>query len=365
MDIDKEKQLANLIINSSLNISENENVYIKYKSESSINLIKELSKEIINRGACVYTKKYNPELEDYLMSLLTKNNIDSVLEVEEHDFKKYDCFISIGSNDRFVTSPKTNLDVLNEYKRKKRELLKYKKGKEWLILNYPSIVDAEMLNMSYRDYYNYSMDSMLFDFRPLMDSIDCFRDLLSRTEYIRIVGDNVELEFYKSSIPAISLTGRVNLPDGEVYTSPIKDSVNGYIKYNVSSPKNGLVFRDIYLKFKDGKVIDFDCKDHKDDFENIISIDEGSRYIGEFAFGINPMIKSPMNDILYDEKLCKSFHIALGNAYRNAFNGNTSALHWDMVYLNELGNYCDIYFDNNLVYSKGIFIPEKIRKLNK
>ena len=93
MDIDKEKQLANLIINSSLNISENENIYIKYKSESSINLIKELSKEIINRGACVYTKKYNPELEDYLMSLLTKNNIDSVLEVEEHDFKKYDCFI--------------------------------------------------------------------------------------------------------------------------------------------------------------------------------------------------------------------------------------------------------------------------------
>ena len=360
----KNQELARLIARQSLDIKPKSQIYLKYKSEDSLPFIKRLIIELNKRGGIVYPVKYNKEIEDLILSTITEDSIDPMLERVEFENKKFDIFISVGSNEEFVSTPKTNQELINEYKRRKMELEKYKKYKQWLLLNYPSIVDAQNIGMSYEEYYMYAMDAMTYDFTPQMESIKELQRMMSEADHIKIIGDNVDLEFYKNNIPAVALTGNVNLPDGEVYTSPIRYSANGYIKYNVPSPKNSLIFEDITLMFRNGRVVDYSVKDHGAEFENILSVDEGARYIGEFAFGFNPKIYKPMNDILYDEKLCGSFHIALGNAYSNAFNGNKSALHWDMIYLNEIGNNCDIYFDGKLVFSKGEFVPEGVRKLN-
>lgn len=361
----KNRELARQIANVSLRIEPGTKVYLKYKSGDSIPLVKLIIEEISAKGGVVFPVKYDKELEDFLMSTHTTNSIDAIMQKSCFENGFFDVFISLGSNDDFVKTPKSNLDVLDELKRMKMSLETMKDGKQWLLLNYPSIVDSNNLGMSYEDYYRYAMDAMTYDFSDMLDSVESLRVMMNEAKMVRIVGDNVNLSFNKEGIPAVSLLGNVNLPDGEIYTSPIRTSANGFIRYNVPSPKNGLIFDDIYLEFKDGKVVDFDCRDHKEEFERIISIDDGSRYIGEFAFGFNPAVTRPMKDILYDEKLCGSFHIALGNAYKNAFNGNTSALHWDMIYLNKTNNHCEIYFDDELVCRNGLFVPEKIKKLNK
>ncbi len=361
----KNKELARLIARNSLLIKPKSQVYIKYKSEDSLNFIKQLILEISKRGGIAFTTKYNKELEDFLLSTLSVDSINPWLERHEFENKKYDIFISIGSNDEFIKTPKTNQEIIDEYKRKRMELEKYRVHKQSLLLNYPSIVDANNMGMSYDAYYRYAMDAMTYDFSQDMVAILELKKMIAEAKYVRIKGDNVDLEFYKDNIPAVELLGKINLPDGEIYTAPIRDSVNGYIRYNVPSPKNGYVFNEITLRFKDGKVIDYSVKDHWEEFEQIINIDERARYDGELAFGCNPLISKPMCDILYDEKLCRSFHLALGNAYRNAYNGNNSALHWDMIYLNEKGNYCDVFLDKKLVSSGGEFVPTLVKKLNK
>ena len=361
----KIKELATLIARKALIIKPKTQVYLKYKSEDSINLVKKLMLEMSKRGGIVYPSKFNNEIEDLLLSTITEDSLDPMLERVEFENKKYDIFVSIGSNDAFNKTPKTNQQLIDEYKRRRKEIDRFKRGKQWLLLNYQSLVDAKNIGMNYEDYFRYAMDAMTYDFDPKMDAIIELRRQMAEAKHVKIVGDNVELEFYKNNIPAISLTGNVNLPDGEVYTSPIRESVNGYIKYNVPSPKNSLIFEDIYLVFRNGKVVDYGAKDNISELRSILEIDEGAKYIGEFAFGFNPMINKPMKDILYDEKLCGSFHMALGNSYSNAFNGNRSAIHWDMIYLNQIGNYCDIYFDGKLVFSSGQFVPKLIRGLNK
>lgn len=360
----KNKDLAKRIAKFSLNIKRGDKVFIKYKSEDSLYLVEQIILEVAKRGGLAYPYKYNKELEDILQSTYSLDNIDGVLERVTFDNQFYDIFVSIGSNDQYTPIKKDNKDVINEFKRKKMQLESLKNYKRWLLLNYPSMVDAENMEMSYEEYYKYAFDAMTYDFGPQMDAIEELRNLMENTEHVRIIGDNVNLEFYKNNIPVVSLVGNNNLPDGEIYTAPVRNSANGVIKYNVPSPKNGIIFNNIQLKFKNGKVVDCSCDEDVSKLEEILSIDGGARFIGEFAFGFNPMVYKPMNDILYDEKLCGSFHIALGNAYQNAFNGNQSALHWDMIYLNQPGNNCDVFFDGKLVNSHGNFIPEKIRKLN-
>lgn len=360
----KNKELAEMIARFSLNIKKGDKVFIKYKSEESLYLVEQLSLEISKRGGVAFPYKFNKRLEDVLQSTYDMNSIEPNLEKIKHDNQFYDVFVSIGSNDRFEFVKKENKEILDEFKRRKMQLEYLKQHKRWLLLNYPSIIDSTNMEMSYDEYYKYAFDAMTFDFSPILDSIEELKTLIEQTEHIKIIGDNVHLEFDKNGIPAVPLIGNKNLPDGEIYTSPIKDSTFGRIKYNVPSPKNGIIFNDILLQFNKGKVVNYNCSENIEELGRILSIDDGAKYIGEFAFGFNPVITKPMNDILYDEKLRKSFHIALGNCYPDAYNGNHSALHWDMIYLNEDSNYCDVYFDGKLIYSKGLFLPKKIRRLN-
>jgi aminopeptidase len=187
---------------------------------------------------------------------------------------------------------------------------------------------------------------------------------MSRTDKIRLVSPGTDLHFSIKGIPVIKCDGEKNIPDGEVFTAPVKDSVNGVLHYNAKTLYDGTVFENMSLKFKDGKIVEGTSSNTKA-MNHIFDADEGARYVGEFAIGLNPYITRPMLDTLFDEKIAGSIHFTPGNAYDEAFNGNKSAVHWDMVLIQtkEWGG-GEIYFDDVLVRKDGIFVHDELKGLN-
>jgi aminopeptidase len=219
--------------------------------------------------------------------------------------------------------------------------------------------------MKYDEFYNFSLDVMNVDYKSMSEKIKPLKDLMEKTDKVRILGPNTDITFSIKNMPAIPCCGNANIPDGELYTAPIKDSVNGIITYNTKSPYHGNVFNNISLEFKDGKIIKATCLENQKELEDIFNTDEGARYVGEFSLVFNPMITKPMGDILYDEKIMGSIHFTPGCCYEDCSNGNKSSIHWDLVLIQtkEFGG-GEIYFDDVLIRKDGIFTLDSLKDLN-
>ena len=181
---------------------------------------------------------------------------------------------------------------------------------------------------------------------------------------MRLTGKGTDLTFSIKGIPAIKCAGHMNIPDGEVYTAPVKDSVNGVITYNAPTLENGIRHEKVRLVFKDGKIIEATSSDTAA-LNAVLDTDEGARYVGEFAIGVNPYVTKPMLDILFDEKISGSVHFTPGCSYDDAFNGNKSSVHWDMVLIQtpEWGG-GEIWFDGELIRRDGLFVTDDLKCLN-
>ena len=195
-------------------------------------------------------------------------------------------------------------------------------------------------------------------------AMDSLVDLMNRTDKVRIKGPGTDIEFSVKGIPAIKCAGEMNIPDGEVYTAPVKDSVNGVISYNTPSVYQGFTYENVRLEFKDGKIIKASANDDKR-INEVFDTDEGARYVGEFAIGVNPYILNPMKDILFDEKIMGSIHFTPGCSYDDVPNGNKSSIHWDLVLIqtSEYGG-GEIYFDDVLIRKDGKFVIPELECLN-
>ena len=189
-------------------------------------------------------------------------------------------------------------------------------------------------------------------------------ELMNKTDLVELKGPDTNLCFSIKNIGAVACGGRHNIPDGEVFSCPVKDSVEGEITYNAPTVYQGVSFDRIQLKFEKGKIVYADGT-NSDRLNEILDSDEGARYIGEFAIAFNPHILEPMRDILFDEKIAGSFHFTPGQAYEEADNGNRSQVHWDMVQIQrpEYGG-GEIWFDGELIRKDGIFVKEELKKLN-
>jgi aminopeptidase len=195
-------------------------------------------------------------------------------------------------------------------------------------------------------------------------AMDPLKALLDRTNKVRLVGDKTDLIFSIKDLKSIKCDGKFNIPDGEVYTAPVKNSVNGYITYNTPSQYQGFTFENIRLEFKDGKIINATSNDNQR-INEVFDTDDGARYVGEFAIGVNPYILKPMKDTLFDEKVAGSIHFTPGACYDDCSNGNKSAIHWDLVLIQrpEYGG-GEIYFDDVLIRKDGMFVLDELVGLN-
>jgi len=238
------------------------------------------------------------------------------------------------------------------------------KKTKWVILKYPTKGIAQLSNKTTEQFEEYFYNVSTLNYSKMNEKMEPLKKLMEKTDRVKIIAPNTHLEFSIKGISAIKCAGEMNIPDGEVFTAPIKDSINGIITYNIASMYNGKKFDNIRFEFKDGKIIKA-TSNNATAMNKILNTDEGARYIGEFAFGVNPYITEPMYDILFDEKMAGSIHFTPGCCYDEAFNGNISAIHWDLI-LNQTKAYGggEIWFDNKLIRKDGLFTLEQLKGLN-
>ena len=247
-----------------------------------------------------------------------------------------------------------------------KDALDWRVGKtKWVVLRWPSPSMAQLAQMSTEAFENFYFDVCTMDYSKMALGMQSMKELMESTDKVRIVGEGTDVSFSIKSMTAIGCGGQYNIPDGEIFTAPVRDSVEGVITYNAPTVYNGVSFDSIKLEFEKGKIVKASSPNNAKKLGEILSIDEGARYIGEFAMGFNPYITSPMRDILFDEKIAGSFHFTPGQAYDEADNGNRSQIHWDLVCIQtpEYGG-GEIYFDGKLIRKDGIFIGKGIERLN-
>ncbi len=235
---------------------------------------------------------------------------------------------------------------------------------KWVVLRYPTDSFAQAANMSTAAFEDFYFDVCTADYAAMGEAQKPLVARMEAADHVRIVAPGTELEFSIKGIPVIACNGERNIPDGEVFTAPVRNSVNGVIHFNTQSRYQGTVFSDIRFEFKDGKIMDATSSDTTR-INQILDSDEGARYIGEWSMGTNNRVVHPMLDTLFDEKIGGSFHLTPGNAYDIADNGNDSVVHWDLVLIQrpDYGG-GEIWFDGELLRKDGRFVPEDLQGLN-
>ena len=234
----------------------------------------------------------------------------------------------------------------------------------WVVLRWPSPSMAQQAKMSTEAFEDFYFDVCTLDYGKMETAVAPFKNRMEATDRVRLTGPDTDLTFSIQNIPAVPCCGKRNIPDGECFTAPVRNAVNGTIRFNIPTLYNGTPFTDIQLHFEAGKITGASANNTQK-LNEILDTDGGARYIGEFAIGFNPYITNPMLDILFDEKIAGSFHFTPGQAYEDADNGNRSAVHWDMVFIQtpEYGG-GSIYFDGELIRKDGRFVAPELEGLN-
>jgi aminopeptidase len=223
---------------------------------------------------------------------------------------------------------------------------------------------AQQAGRSTEAFESFYFDVCTFDYARMADAMQPLIQCMAAAESVQISGPGTDLRFSIKDIPVIGCSGSHNIPDGECFTAPVRDSVEGTIRFNTPTLYHGVTFTDIELTFEKGQVVTATSNNTKK-LNEILDTDEGARYIGEFAIGFNPYIQQPMLDILFDEKIAGSFHFTPGQAYEDADNGNRSSVHWDMVMIqtHEFGG-GEIRFDDTVIRKDGQFVIDDLKPLN-
>lgn len=289
--------------------------------------------------------------------------VQSMIELQR--MKNMNAYIALrGSNNIFETS-----DVPTEQAQLVAQVMKpvldWRVNKtKWVVLRWPTPAMAQQAMMSTESFEDFFFKVCNLDYSRMKLGSERLAELMRRTDKVEIKGNGTDLRFSIKGIGAIPCVGSHNIPDGEVFSCPVVDSVEGVVRYNAPTIYQGVSFDDIRLEFKKGRIVRATANNEKR-LNEILDSDNGARYVGEFAIGFNPHIKEPMRDILFDEKIAGSFHFTPGQAYEEADNGNKSQVHWDMVCIQrpEYGG-GEIWFDGELVRKDGLFVLEELESLN-
>lgn len=359
------KQLADVLVNYSCNVQKNEKVLINYEGECCKPLVKQLIKNIYARGGMPYVEMRDSSVTREILLGATEEQMDFLNEYQLMQMKGMDCYIAIRAGSNTSELSDVPSDKLNMYYRKTQPVLDYRVNEtKWVVLRYPNESMAQLAGTSLESFEDFYFEVCTLDYAKMSKAMDSLVELMNRTDKVHIKGPGTDLTFSIKDIPAIKCAGEMNIPDGEVYTAPVRESMNGVISYNTPSEEQGFTYENIRFEIKDGKIIKAAANDNER-INQLLDTDEGARYFGEFAIGVNPYILNPMKDTLFDEKIAGSFHLTPGMAYEDAPNGNDSAVHWDLVMIQrpEYGG-GEIYFDDVLIRKDGLFTLPELMCLN-
>lgn len=348
------------ILSYSIELKSGDKVFI-FADEKSRKYCNILCREIINRGAIPFILWNDFELNRLLINCKNDNTYDELFRINEKMIDSCDAAIMLDNN----LEEYEGIDYSDVVNFKNKYYLKIFKKimnfNRWVYMRYPQKELAKLFDMTYEEHERLLEEVYNFDYQSLHNKCIVLKELLDNTKVIRIVQGKTDVTFTKEGIPSYICCGKLNLPDGEVYTAPEKYSVNGRINFNVDSFFRGDIYKNIIVEVLNGKIVSSNCNlDEK--FRMLLDSDQGSRYFGEFAFGLNPYIKKNYNDNLFNEKMCKTIHFAIGYPHYNTDNGNESLIHWDLII--DMSNGGEVYFDNILIQKNGLFVLEELKDLN-
>jgi aminopeptidase len=360
------KTLAKNLVNYSTALAPGEKLLIEVM-DNALPLAKALVDEAYLAGAVPFLTVKNSHLLRVLLRGASAEQLTLAGEWEAVRMREMDAYIAIRAGDNIselADVPADRMQLYQQHWVKPVHLdIRVPKTK-WCVLRYPGPSMAQLAAMSTEAFEDFYFRVCTLDYAKMAAAMDPLIALLERTDRVKITGPGTDLAFSIRGIPAVKCSGLRNIPDGEVYTAPVKDSVNGVISYNAPAVYQGFTYENIRLEFKDGRIIGATANDCEK-INKVFDTDAGARYIGEFALGVNPFIERPMKDTLFDEKISGSFHFTPGNAYEKAFNGNKSAIHWDLVCIQTPAyGGGEIFFDDILIRQDGRFVLEELQGLN-
>ena len=359
-------QLAQNIINYSLELKQNEKILIEVAGLETP-LAGALIKEAYKAGAQPFLSLTNHTLQREILKELSVEQAQAMANWDLARMKEMQAYVGIraGENiNEFADVPSEKMQTYMTHYSKPVHSEQRVKHSRWCVLRYPNASMAQLAEMSTESFEDFYFDVCNLDYSKMSEAMDPLKELMEKAEMVRIKGPGTDLQFTISGRPAIKCDGKMNVPDGELFTAPVRESINGRLAYNTPAVYQGFTYENIVLEFKNGKIIKATAN-NGDKLNKILDTDEGARYIGEFSFGVNPYIQKPMKDTLFDEKIDGSFHFTPGSAYDECDNGNRSAIHWDLVCIQrpEYGG-GEIYFDGELIRKDGRFVPSFLQLLN-
>lgn len=358
-------KLADVLVGYSCKVAPGERVLID-TSDIPCEMVSVLVKRVVEAGGLPFVQMRCSRATRTLYLNATKEQMEIQAKHDLELMKDMQCYIALrgGKNITELSDvPDSQMQMIQAVT---RPVLDYRVDHtKWVVLRWPTPSMAQLAGMSTEAFEDFYFDVCTLDYEKMSRAEDPLKERMERTDKVHIVGPlDTDITFSIKGIPAIKCVGDRNIPDGELFTAPVRDSVNGVMHFNAGTIYNGKPFDDIRLVFRDGKIVEATGSDTKA-LNVVLDSDEGARYIGEFSLGFNPYIKRTMRDILFDEKIAGSIHFTPGRAYEEADNGNRSKIHWDMVLIQspEFGG-GEIYFDDELIRKDGRFVPEYLSGLN-
>ncbi|MCA9084480.1 MAG: aminopeptidase [Planctomycetaceae bacterium] len=361
-------RLSETLVNHSCRIQSGEKVIIEAFDLPEPNLVCELVEAVYARGATPLVFWKNNSVLRSLYLGATPESMSWAGDVEKSAMENADAYIGIrgsANSEEFSDVPPEHMELYTEHWWSPVHIERRVKKTRWVVLRYPTPSMAQSARKSTAQFEDFYFDVCTADYAKMAADLKPLVARMEAADQVRITAPGTDLSFSIRDIPVIPCAGECNIPDGECFTAPVKDSVNGTIRFNTQSRYQGVIFDGIQFELKDGRIEKATCANAPERLNRILDSDPGARYIGEWSFGTNNRILHPMLDTLFDEKIGGSFHFTPGNAYDEADNGNRSKVHWDLVLI-QRADYGggEIWFDGELIRKDGFFVPDDLKPLN-
>jgi len=364
----RNEKLAVLLLNYSVEAKLGDTLYLEVKGKETLELGKVILRIATERGITPFWFYSDESLLRQFVKGASDAQMKRMAELHIELMKRSDCYIGLrGSGNPFDMAdiPSEQMDKFSKLFYHPVHFEQRVKKTRWVVVRYPNSAMAQLAQQPTEIFADYYYRVCILDYNRMSDAQSKLFDLMMATDKVHVKGPgDTDLTFSIKNINAQKCDGHHNIPDGEVFTAPVRNSVNGIMHYNTPSNGLGTQFDNIRFVFKDGKIIEATSGATTEQLNKMLDTDEGARYIGEFSLGCNPFILHPIKDTLFDEKIAGSLHFTPGQAYEEADNGNRSSVHWDLVLI-QRADYGggEIWFDNKLIRKDGVFTDSKIEKM--
>ena len=358
---------AKVLVDYSTNVQKGELVVISTSSIKAKDLVRAIYKRVLQKGANPVLRTGFGDMAEIYMKYASDEQLDYVDPMTRLEYEKADVFISLGAPLNTKAMAKADLGKMSRRGKATKplsELMLSRAAKgelKWVIADVPTHALAQEANMSLDEYTDFLFKSCYLD---LEDPVAKLKELdveqtrwaqyLNGVKELRIVGDKTDITFNVEGIKWISCSGLNNYPDGEVFTSPVEDGINGEIFFDFPQNYRGNSAKDVHLWIEKGQVVRAEASSGQEFLEAMLNMDEGSHGIGEIAFGTNFEVQDVTGNILFDEKIGGAIHMAVGASYPETGGKNVSGLHWDMI--KNMKNGGKAYADGKLIYENGRFV---------